>query len=148
MEMNRENMVERLTQLAQLEIDANYTYQLVIDKIDDEVMRDRLGFFEEQHQAHIERLSEEITELGGRPPDLSPNIKGYLIGAVTTLMSTAGDTGALQALKLVEEQTTDQYQTALKWEATDRVREIVKRHFSDEKIHLDYLTNNLKALRR
>lgn len=144
--MDSVRIMEKLSQLVQLEIDINHTYRLAIKKIDDEIMRERLAEFKKRHLAHIEKLSGEIRALGGSQPDASPDIRGYLISGFTALMSTTGDAGALQGLKLGEDLTTSRYQEALTWEVPDRIRSIIKHHFSEEKIHLDYLESNLRAL--
>ena len=145
--MDRQGIIEALVKLAQLEIDVNHTYGLAVKSIDDPVMRQRLEEFQRQHEDHISQLSEEIRALGGSAPELSPDIRGYLISGVTSLLSTTGASGALQALKLGEELTTGRYEDALKWDVPEGVRRLIRRHFSDEKIHLDYATNNLKALK-
>ena len=145
--MNNKSLVEKLTHLMQLEIDARHTYDLALDKVDDVVIRERMAEFGKQHKAHIERLSKEIKILGGSPPDFSPDITGYLIEGVTALMSSMGAKGALQGVKLSEDLTTNRYQDALKWDVPDRIKDIIRSHFTDEKIHLDYIANNLKALR-
>jgi uncharacterized protein (TIGR02284 family) len=146
--MDSAGVIEKLLQLIQLEIDVNHTYRLAVKKINDQIMRERLAEFEKQHVAHIERLSSEIRALGGATPDLSPDMKGYLISGFTALMGTTGDAGGLLGLKLGEDMTTDRYQEALAWEVPDPIKKIIKHHFSEEKIHLDYLTSNLKSLRR
>jgi hypothetical protein len=146
--MDKEYLIGKLSRLIQLEIDVNHTYGLVLKKIDDEVMRRRLAQFEEQHKAHIEHILKEIKDLGGPEIDFSPDIKGYLVSGVTALLSTTGDTGALQGLKLGEDMTTGHYEEAMRWEVPGRIKKMIRSHFSDEKIHLDYLENNLKALKR
>lgn len=145
--MENKSLIKKLTRLMQLEIDARHTYHLALDRINDAVIRERMAEFEKQHEGHIEQLSKEIKILGGSPPDSSPDITGYLVEGVTALMSSMGAKGALQGVKLSEDLTTNRYQDALKWDVPDRIKDIIRSHFIDEKIHLDYIANNLKAFR-
>jgi uncharacterized protein (TIGR02284 family) len=144
--MGNKSLIKKLTRLMQLEIDARHTYHLALDRIDDAVIRERMAEFEKQHEGHIEQLSKEIKILGGSPPDSSPDITGYLVEGVTALMSSLGATGALRGVKFSEDLTTRHYQDALKWDVPENINHMIRRHFTDEKIHLDYIANNLKAL--
>ena len=55
--------------------------------------------------------------------------------------------GALKALKTVEEITNRHYGEAVSKDAPPALKEILRKHFTDEKIHLDYIDSNLEALR-
>ena len=53
---------------------------------------------------------------------------------------------ALKALKLTEQITNKYYGEVIPQDILDPVKDILRRHFSDEKIHLDYFKSNLRAL--
>jgi hypothetical protein len=54
--------------------------------------------------------------------------------------------GALQAMKTTEEITNRYYGEVVSWEAPPEVKEVLRKYFSEEKIHLEYITSNLQAL--
>ena len=124
--MNKKNLIEAILNLVQLDIDAVHAYDQALKEIDDPIIKDRLLKFQEEHRNHIGGLSKHIEELGGQPPAYSKDFKGYVIEAFAAIRSFTGLTGALKAMKTTEE--------------------ITNRYYSEEKVHLDYIISNLKAL--
>ena len=49
-------------------------------------------------------------------------------------------------MKTTEEITNRHYGEVVSWEAPSEVKEVLRTYFSEEKIHLDYITSNLQAL--
>jgi hypothetical protein len=72
--------------------------------------------------------------------------KGYLIEAFTAIRSFSGLKGALKALKTTEEITNRYYGEVVSWEAPTAVKEVLRKYFSEEKVHLGYISNNLQTL--
>jgi hypothetical protein len=62
------------------------------------------------------------------------------------LRSLTGTKGALKAVQSIEEMTNRYYDEVVSWEIDDNVSTMLKKHFSDVKIHLDYINSNLQAL--
>ena len=79
--MNETNLIEALSNLVQVDIDAVHAYDLAVKEIEDPVIRDRLLKFQAEHRNHISSLSEQIKLLGGMPPDRSKDFKGNVIEA-------------------------------------------------------------------
>jgi uncharacterized protein (TIGR02284 family) len=144
--MNDKNLIEALSNLVQLDIDAVHAYDQAVREIDDTIIRDRLLTFQEEHRNHISGLSKQIENLGGQPPERSQDLKGYVIEAFAAIRSFSGLKGALNAMKTTEEITNGYYGEVVSWEAPPDVKELLRKYFSEEKIHLEYITSNLQAL--
>jgi len=144
--MNEKNLIEALSNLVQLDIDAVHAYDRSLKEIDDPIIKDRLLSFQEKHRNHISGLSKHIEDLGGQPPEPSQDFKGYVIEAFTAIRSFTGMKGALKAMKITEEITNRYYAEVVSWEAPPEVKEMLRTYFSEEKIHLDYIASNLQAM--
>jgi uncharacterized protein (TIGR02284 family) len=144
--MNEKNLIEALSNLVQLDIDAVQAYDQALKEIDDPIIRDRLLKFQDDHRNHIGRLSKKIEALGGQPPEYSQDIKGYVIEAFAAIRSFIGLKGALAAMKTIEEITNRYYGEVVSWDAPSAVKEVLRTFFSEEKVHLDYITSNLQAM--
>ena len=144
--MNEKNLTEALSNLVQLDIDAVYAYDQALKEIDDPIIKDRLLKFQDDHRNHISGLSKHIQALGGQPPEYSQDIKGYVIEAFAAIRSFTGLKGALAAMKTTEEIANRYYGEVVSWEAPSAVKEVLRTYFSEEKVHLNYITSNLQAL--
>ena len=144
--MKDKDLIEAMSNLVQLDIDAVYAYDQAVKEIDDAIIRHRLLKFQDEHRQHIHGLSEQIENLGGQVPERSQDLKGYVIEAFSAIRSFTGLKGALSAMKTTEEITNRYYGEVVSWEAPPDVKEALRTYFSEEKIHLYYITNNLQAI--
>lgn len=144
--MGEDEGLKRLEDLAQVDIDTVYAYDRAIDQVDDEVMRARLERFRQAHFDHIAALAEVIRAMGGTPPDLSKDLRGYAVEALAALRATPGTKGALKALRTVEQIAHRHYSGTVSDALPQDARDLLRRHFSDEKVHLDYIEQNLKVM--
>jgi uncharacterized protein (TIGR02284 family) len=144
--MNQKELNEALSDLVQAAIDAVFSYQQAIPKVEDEIMRTRLEAFCKSHEENIEELAQAITRLGGKPPEFTRGFKAYIFEGVSVLRSLSGTKGALKALQAVEERTNRFYGQAVSWEVPEDPRDLLRKQFSDVKVHLEYINSNLKAL--
>lgn len=144
--MNEKKLIEALSNLVQLDIDAVHAYDQALKEIDDPIIKDRLLKFQAEHRNHISGLTEQIEDLGGHPPDRSQDFKGYVIEAFTAIRSFTGSKGALKAIKITEDITNRYYGEVVSWEAPSDIKEALRTYFSEEKVHLDYITSNLQAM--
>lgn len=140
--MEKQELIKNLSELVHVDIDAFQAYKLAIKEIEESVMRERIESFKTDHHNHIKTLFEKIRSLGGRPPEYSLDFKGFVIEGLTALRSMTGLKGALKALAYTEEITNRYYGEFLSRDGLDPVKDILRRHLSDEKIHLDYFKNN------
>lgn len=145
--MEAEKLRDLLTELIQLDIDAVEAYRQAVEGIEDEIMRTRLEEFAQNHLDHIEMLSQEIQSAGGEPPDLSRDLKGLIIKGFAALRSTTGTKGALKSLKTPEELAVKAYGNAVSQDVPGAVKAVLRKFFAEERIHLQYIQNNLEALR-
>jgi rubrerythrin len=144
--METKDLIEALSLLMQVDIDALHSYRQALDEIEDKIIRDRLQGFMAEHQHHIDHLADQIRAMDGQPPSLSKDFKGFVIEGFTALRSSAGTIGALKALKTTETLTNRHYANAVSLDFPAELKQKLRKHFTDEKIHLDYITLNLKAL--
>lgn len=144
--MEKHDQIEMLKDLAQVDIDAVHSYNRVLDKITDELLRTRLTEFRDTHLQHIAELSDAIRVLGGQAPDMSKDFKGFAIEAFTVLRKVTGMKGALKALKTIEEISNHYYRKAIPEEVPPIIKDIFRKHLSDERNHLEYIRNNLQAM--
>lgn len=136
-------LVSKLNDLIQLDIDAVNAYEQAIKRIDIPQVAHDLEQFKGDHQRHIEELSAAVRRLGSEPPELSPDVKGYLIEGFTALRSLTGTEGALKAMRSNEKTTNKNYQKALSEDLPPEIEEIVRRGRDDERRHLLYIENAL-----
>lgn len=144
--MENNELAKTLRELAQVDIDTVHTYNRVLDEISDEIVRARLAEFRDNHVKHIADLSHEIRSLGGQPPELTKDFKGYVIEAFAALRTAVGMKSAMKALKTAEKINYKHYGDIVSKDAPSGLKELLRKHFTDEKIHLDYIDSNLKAL--
>jgi len=144
--MEKNELVEMLKKLIQVDIDMVHSYNQALDEVSDHVIHSRLTAFRDKHQKHIAALSDEIRSLGGQVPEPNKDFKGYIIEAFTTLGTMAGMKGALKALKTAEEISNRYYEKVVPITVPPALKEIIRKNFSDEKNHLEYIRNNLQVL--
>jgi uncharacterized protein (TIGR02284 family) len=144
MEKNKQLTV--LAELVQVNIDAVHVYQRALGVISDHVIRSRLEMFLDEHMTHIAELSEEVRALGGKPTEKTKDLKGHIFAAYTALRSATGMKGALEALKTSEEMTHRYYGQVVPKKMPAPLRDIFRKHLSNERNHIEYITNNLQAL--
>ena len=134
-----EPILKDLCSLAQLDIDAVFAYSAAIEKVDVEAVKVTLERFKKHHERHISELSLIIARLGGTPPSLSLDFKGYLIEGLTRIRSTSGTSGALKAIHGNELLTNSIYEKALSWDLPIDILELIRKNKKDEEIHLGFI---------
>lgn len=73
------------------------------------------------------------------------NFKGFLIEGFTAIRSAMGTEGALKAMRSNERKTNQDYSDALSLDMPADVRAIVQRNYEDERRHLGYVEETLRA---
>lgn len=144
-DMNPEELNQLLSELLQLEIDSIQAYAQVIPHIDDPVMKTRLNTFRESHQKHVDELIAAYPD-NHTPEKTSQDFKGYIQEGMAALRSMGGTKSALKALQSTEERVNRLYSEAVSRQAPGGAHDLFRKHFSDVKIHLNYITSNLEAL--
>lgn len=144
--MDKKKTIDTLKDLAQLDIDAVEAYKQALDKIEDKEIHQQISSFKKDHEKHITALNQKITELGGEKVEKSQDLKGYLIEGFTALRSITGTEGALKAMRGNEKMTNEKYREAFEMDFDENVRELIRKHYSDEVRHLEYILATLKQM--
>ena len=146
--MEQKEIIERLNDLIQLDVDAVEAYDHAIRHVAFQDIRKRFRGFQEDHGAHIKNLTELVLQLGGTPVKAKPDLKGYLLEGFTTLMSLTGTKSALEAMKMNEKLTNRKYEEAAAWDLPEEVAKLLRVNLSQEQRHLSYIEELLSIPRR
>jgi len=144
--MNRDGIVDILTDLTQLDIDAVFAYEQALERIDEEAIYKEIASFRDDHLRHVDDLSELIRKYGGTPPERSRDFKGFFIEGFTAMRSITGTRGALSAMQDNEKTTNTTYKTALAEhpDLPEDALTLLQKNYADEKRHLSFITNALE----
>ncbi len=145
--MENKDIIDELKSLVQLDIDATRAYSQAMDAIDIKFIKDSLDDFRNDHERHIYNLSPIITELGGTPPEKSPDLKGFLIAGFTMIRSQTGTEGALNAMETNEKLTNKNYGEACSKDFPGHILTQLQANYSDEQRHLAFIQQHLKILK-
>jgi uncharacterized protein (TIGR02284 family) len=139
-QMENKDIVSKLYDLCQLDIDAIRAYDEAIEKIDIETVAENLRNFRADHQRHVSDLTAQIVKYGGTAPENKPDVKGFVIQGFTSLRSLTGTPGALKAMRGNEVLTNSKYKAAQELDLPVDLRQIIDRNYSDEQRHLAYIS--------
>jgi len=145
--MNRDDILDHLEKLIQLDVDATHAYDQAIKNVKEQVIKDKLIQFQTDHRKHIDLLSAKVLELGGTPPELTSDFKGFLISGFTALRSLTGTKGALEAMESNERLTTSRYEEASKLDFPVDISAIVRSNYADEQRHLAFIREAISTVR-
>lgn len=146
--MNRDEILDTLQKLVQLDVDATHAYDQAIKNVKEQVIKDKLIQFQADHRRHIDILSAKAMELGGTPPELTSDFKGFIISGFIALRSLTGTKGALEAMETNERLTTSKYEEAAKKDFPLDVSTIVQSNLSDEQRHLSFIREAIATVTR
>jgi uncharacterized protein (TIGR02284 family) len=146
--MNRDEILDNLEKLIQLDVDATHAYDQAIKNVSEQAIKDKLISFQADHRRHIDLLSAQVLEFGGTPPELTSDFKGFLISGFTALRSLTGTKGALEAMETNERLTTSKYSEACKLAFPADVLAIVQSNLADEQRHLSFVREAISTFSR
>lgn len=144
--MTRDEILSQLEKLIQLDVDATHAYDQAIKNVDDQLIKDKLIQFQGDHRRHIDLLSAKVLEMGGTPPELTSDFKGFFISGFTALRSLTGTKGALEAMETNEKLTTSKYQDAVKMVWPTDISSIIQANLADEQRHLSYVREAVQTI--
>jgi len=128
-----------LSHLYALEIDAAHAYAAAVALAGDGPAHDELRLFGLEHQYHALELHQAILKLGHRVPDVEPDVKGVVIGALTPPRRRLTLEDVLEGLRGNEQLTNSVYAKALARPLPPEARELVEKLRGDEREHLVWL---------
>ncbi len=138
--MDNSELIEKLSSLMKIDIDASKTYEKVIEKIRDNDVKDHLIKFKNDHLNHIESLESTIRKLGGTPPKRDIDLKGLFLTGAVLLDQLFNSENALRALKTGEEVINKAYDQSVTKEIPADIRSLLDIHNRDELEHLRYIS--------
>lgn len=138
-------VLDTLTHLAQVDIDAIHAYSQAIERSEDEDLASVLSAFRDDHRRHVDDLGAEIRKLGGDPP-VQPDTTGFVIEGFTAVAASAGTAAALAAMESNEIVTNDAYHSALTEDLPSEISSLLLRNYDDEKRHLATIRSKLEAM--
>jgi rubrerythrin len=144
--MTRDEILNQIEKLIQLDVDATHAYDQAIKNVDEQVIKEKLLLFQGDHRRHIDLLSAKVLELGGTPPELSSDFKGFFISGFTALRSLTGTKGALEAMETNEKLTTSRYQDAAKQVWPTDISSLIQSNLADEQRHLSFVREAIATL--
>lgn len=144
--MDNTEIIDELKSLSQIDIDATRAYSQAIDEIDIKIIRDAIEDFRKDHERHIYNLNSFISRLGGTPPEVSPDLKGFLIEGFTMIRSKTGTEGALKAMETNEKLTNKDYRDACSKDFPSDILDVLRSNYEDEQRHLSFIQEHLKVL--
>ena len=144
--MTRDEILSQIEKLIQLDVDATHAYDQAIKNVDDQAIKDKLVLFKGDHRRHIDLLSAKVLELGGTPPELTSDFKGFFISGFTALRSLTGTKGALEAMETNEKLTTSKYQDAAQLVWPTDISSIIQSNLADEQRHLSFVREAITTL--
>jgi uncharacterized protein (TIGR02284 family) len=144
--MNRDDILDNLESLIQLDVDATHAYDQAIKNVNEQVIKEKLIQFQTDHRKHIDLLSAKVLELGGTPPELTSDFKGFIISGFTALRSLTGTKGALEAMETNEKLTTSRYEEASKKDFPVDILSIIQSNYADEQRHLSFIREALPTV--
>ena len=146
--MERTEVINRLNDLIQLDVDAVEAYEQAMKHVKYDDIRKKFEQFRDDHKGHIGSLSSLVQMLDGRPAKASPDLKGYLLEAFTALRSLTGTKGALEAMMTNEKLTNRKYGQAVELDFPEHVMKLVRDNRTHEELHINYIREVLAIPRR
>jgi rubrerythrin len=145
--MERNEIINHLNDLIQLDVDAVEAYEQVIKHLEYDDIAHRFRDFQDDHKTHITTLSALVQELDGKPIKQKPDLKGYLMEGFTLLMSVAGSMAAMEAMQANEMTTNKRYARAAEMDLPEHIHKVIQTHHSQEQRHLRYIQQVIETPR-
>jgi uncharacterized protein (TIGR02284 family) len=143
--MENKEIADKLRAICQLDADALHAYRKAKENIDQPEIVHVIATFQADHERHVRELSDMIRSYGGDPPEISKDLKGFLLQAFASIRSVTGTEGALRALRGGEKMTNQAYDDAVSQKFPPLVMVLLRRNYDDEQRHLAYIDECLSS---
>jgi hypothetical protein len=141
--MQTPQLVAELTRLYSVEVDAIQAYGAAVALAGPGPIQAELSLFGLEHQRHGILLQEQIVRRGYALPDVEPDVKGVVIGALTWPRRSLTLEDVLDGIRGNEQLTGTLYAKALAKPLPDDVRELLLRIRAEERHHLHWMERAL-----
>jgi rubrerythrin len=142
----QEKLEDAIAELIELDYAAAEAYQAAIDRLENSDYKQKITEFKEDHERHIQELSELLTKHNHEAPQPGNTAKQLLTTGKVALANMVGDNTILVALKSNEADTNTAYERMSeredKW---PEAQEIIEQGLQDERRHKEWLENTLSA---
>jgi rubrerythrin len=144
--MLTDDLIRKLSSLAQLDRDATSVYDEAIKHAMDDDVQARFKQFRAEHENHVSKISAAMERLGGPALDLKVDALGHLADWVTAFRSMGGQQGALHAMRTAEKYHNSRYGEAAGWEVEDpELLSMLEGFYAEERHHLEFVEAKLGA---
>jgi hypothetical protein len=137
--MQTPQVIAELSRLFCVEVDAVQAYGAAVALAGPGPIQAELALFGLEHQRHALVLQEEIVRRGYAVPDVEPDVKGVVIGALTQPSRSLTLEDVLAGLRGNEQLTGTLYAKALAKGLPEDVRELLVRIREEETHHLQWM---------
>lgn len=141
--MENSEIINKLSSLMKLDIDAVKAYEKALDKIKEKDVHDEIEKYRDDHVRHVDTISGIIKELGGTVPERTTDIRGLFLTGTSMLMGITGTEGALKALESGEKITNKSYDDATNQSFPKEILNTLEYHYRDEQRHIRFITHAL-----
>ncbi len=141
-----EDLIKKLTSLAQLDRDATSVYDEALKHVDNDDVKAQFVEFRDEHEHHVTEISAAVLRLSGQVLDARVDAMGHIVDWITAFRSMGGENGALHAMRTAEKYHNSRYAEAVTWDAGDSALQLtLERFHAEEKRHLEFIENKLGA---
>jgi hypothetical protein len=138
--MHVPEVVRELSRLVALEVDAVYAFGAGAAYFGERSpIGAELALFQAEHQRHALELHATIAGLGYSPPEVTPDVKGVVIGALTEPTRPLAAEEVLAAMRGNEQLTGSVWAKALAKPFPASLRPLLARLRDDERRHLEWV---------
>lgn len=135
--------IAELFRVFSLEVDAAHAYGAAVAALQPGPVRDELARFGLEHQRHAVAIAEAIVRRGHHPPEVEPDVKGVVIGALTAPRRRLTMEDVLEGIRGNEQLSSTVYAKALARGLPDDLRELLERMHAEERDHLESVERTL-----
>ncbi len=115
-----DDLIKKLSSLAQLDRDATSVYDEALKHAEDDDVKMKFKDFRDEHEYHVTTIAAAVERLGEPALDLKVDVLGHVADWVTAFRSMGGQQGALHAMRTAEKYHNGRYAEAVEWDVTTR----------------------------
>ncbi|MBN9230017.1 MAG: rubrerythrin family protein [Legionella sp. 40-6] len=140
------NFASALYQLCELDYDAVEAYEAAINRLDNPVYKEKLEEFKEDHQRHIQQITQLLKKHQLEPPS-GPGVKQLLTQGKVVFAELLGDKAILHAMLSNEIDTNTAYERLTNYadEWIDAL-DVLNQGYEDEKKHKKWLETTIAEM--
>ena len=143
---NSAALIRTLSDLLQLDHDALRSYEVAIDALSDDKLKEQLRRFRRDHQRHVRELTTLLEANGAAPINLPHVSTGFVKLAVQFLGAAGGDRAVLLAFRSNEWEAAEKYAAAPRRRYPAEVQKVISRAAHDEQRHYAWAVDALAKM--